>query len=354
MRQPFLTVKGRQTSIFDLLVGMTALRASDLYLKTGGPVRFKISGQVAAFASDRLTRDRMEHVLASFLSGEERLNLRDRHELDLVYETDTARYRVHFGYGQTGPYAAIRLIEQTILPLEKLGLPPAVAERLLGLGGGLMVLCGTTDAGKTVTCTSLLDAYNRSRKLAILTLEDPIEYVLTDKQSMVLQREIGHHTGSFASGLKSALRENVDVIFVGEMRGLETIEQVLKAAETGHMVISTLHADDVLAAISRMIGSFPPVEQPRIRQSLAGVLQGVLFQRLLPRVGGGRVPCVETLWPNTAVRSVLRSGDITKISTYLGKSSGNDSYRETLAALKAAGTISPEVWRDQMAHLPIG
>ncbi|MCO4770911.1 MAG: Flp pilus assembly complex ATPase component TadA [Deltaproteobacteria bacterium] len=353
LAKPMLVLRQRQTSVKDLLLGMTALGASDLFLKTGSPVRFKISGKVVSFEGDVLTRERMEHVLGCFMLGEERLQFRAEKVADLVYASGSARYRVHFAHGHTGPYAAIRLIEQDIPEFAGLGLPANVQHNLLSQRGGLVVVCGATDAGKTVTCTSLLNEFNQKRQLAILTLEDPIEYVFEDQSSMVLQREIGLHTDSFATGIKAALRENLDVIFVGEMRGLDTIEEVLRASEMGHLVISTLHADDVFACINRVVGSFPPVEQSRIRQSFASVLQGVLFQRLLPTVDGGRAPCIEALWPNTAVRSIIRGGDITKLGSYLGKNAGNQSFRESLQDLLQAGRISREVFTEQMANLPV-
>lgn len=353
LAKPMLTLRGREMSVHELLVGMTALKASDLYLKTGSPVRFKISGRVVTFESDKLDRERMDHILSCFLTDEARMVFGERQVADLVYETDKARFRVHFAQGHTGPYAAIRIINQSIPGLNTLGLDRETLDNMLEIKGGLLVVCGATDAGKTVTCTSLIDHVNRTQEVAILTLEDPIEYVFTDARSMVLQREIGTHTATFSSGIKAALRENLDVIFVGEMRGLDTIEQCLRAAEMGHLVISTLHADDVLACISRIVGSFPPEEQGRIRQSLSSVLEGVLFQRLVPTASGGRVPVVESIWPNTAVRTILRSGDFTKLGSYVGKSAGNRSYRESLLDLMNAGTITREVFSNQMANLPI-
>lgn len=353
LSEKVLAVRGRQMSVHELLVGMTSLKASDLYLKTGSPVRFKISGRVVTFESDKLTRERMDHVLSCFFTDEGRLAFAERQVADLVYETDKARFRVHFAMGHTGPYAAIRVINQSIPGLNDLGLPRDTLDRLLELKSGLLVVCGATDAGKTVTCTALLDYINRTREQAILTLEDPIEYVFQDRRSMVLQREIGNHTASFSDGIKSALRENLDVIFVGEMRGLDTIEQVLRAAEMGHLVISTLHADDVIACISRIVGSFPPEEQGRIRQSLSSVLEAVIFQRLVPTASGGRAPCVESIWPHTAVRSIMRSGDVTKLGSYIGKSAGNRSYRDSLQELAQAGTITRETLSAQLANLPI-
>jgi twitching motility protein PilT len=343
IEQDFLTVRGRKMSVKDMLTGMKALHASELFLKTGGTVRFKIDSRVVAVDSDRITTQAMDHILSCFLGRDERQRFGDRQVADVVYETDGARFRVHFACGHTGAYASIRAIGDNIHPFNALGLPESTQRRLLEMEAGLLVICGGTDAGKTVTCTSLLDFMNRTREKALLTLEDPIEYIFEDKRSIVIQREIGLHTPSFAAGVKSGLRENLDVIFVGEMRDLDTIEQVLRAAEMGHLVISTLHADDALSAVTRIIGSFPPNDQPRIRQSLAGTLSGVVFQRLLPSKSGGRTPCVETMWPNTAVRTIIRAGDLGKLGTYLGPATGGITYRECLKRLLASGTVSREV-----------
>jgi len=353
MTEPIVEVRGRKTSLRDLLQGMTALGASDLFLKTGTRVRFKISGRIVGFEGQRLTRQMMEHVLHCFLSEDERAMLLDRKVADLVYASGEARYRIHFALGHTGPYATIRLIAQDIAEFDDLGLPETVRQNMLGLTGGLVVVCGATDAGKTVTCTSWIDRLNKTKQYAMLTLEDPIEYIFEDQNSLVLQREIGAHTETFASGIRAALRENLDVIFVGEMRGLSTIDEALRAAEMGHLVISTLHADDVVACLSRIIGSFPTAEQARIRQSLASVLEGIMFQRLIPAAAGGRVPCVEAIWPNMAVRSIIRQGDLTKLGSYIGKSAGNQSFREGLHDLVEAETITREVFTTQMANLPV-
>jgi twitching motility protein PilT len=341
-------------SVSDLLQGMLSLRASDLFFKTGAPVRFKIAGRVTTFEGDSVDREKMDHVLRCFLGTDELARFHERMVADVVFEAPRARYRIHFAYGQSGPYGTVRVISREILALEKLNHPQSLVERLLEVRSGLLIVCGTTDAGKTVTCTSLLDYMNHQREVAILTLEDPVEYILADDRSVVIQREVGLHVASFREGIRSGLRENLDVIFVGEMRDLETIELVLRAAEMGHLVISTLHADDVLAAILRIVGSFPPSEQPRIRQSLANVLQGVIYQRLLPMSGGGRVPCTEAMWPNTAVRTIVRAGDLTKLGTYVGKASGGSDYRESLHTLLRDGRIAKETFDEEQARLRAG
>ncbi len=354
MDKKLLKVRGRDLSVAELLGGMGAVGASDLFLKTGSQVKFKIEGRVATFHSDIITREVMEHVIGCFLGEDERARFATRMVADTVHATEHARYRVHLAYGQTGPYAAIRVIGTDILPFPKLGLPAQTQEKLLEMRRGLMIVCGTTDAGKTVTCTSMLEHLNQTQQKAILTLEDPVEYVLMDKQSLVIQREVGAHVPTFVDGIKSALRENLDVIFVGEVRDPETIEQSLRAAEMGHLVLTSLHAEDPIAAITRLIGSFPDNAQPRIRRALASTLVGVLYQRLLPRTTGGRVPCVETLWVNTAVRTILRTGDLTKLASYVGKQTGGIGYRDYLATLGRNKVITAEVQDMETARLNAG
>ena len=349
-----LKVRGQDMSMAELLGGMAALDASDLFLKVGAQIRFKIGGKVVAFESDRVTKESMEWILNCFLDEDDRIEFRQRHTADVVFATDTARYRVHFARGQTGPYAAIRLIANQIRSFSSLGLPDPVVRNMGTLTQGLLIVAGSTDAGKTVTCTSLLDHIARTRQVAMLTLEDPIEYILDDDKALVFQREVGVHAPTFAEGVRGAMRENLDVIFVGEVRDNETIEQVLRAAEMGHLVITTLHCDDVLSALGRMVGSFPQEDQPRIRHALAGTLVGVVFQKLLASTEGGRTPCVEALWPNSAVRAILRSGDLGKLGTYTGAASGGLAYRECLNMLKAANRISTEVFGEEDARLRTG
>jgi len=348
---PVLTVSGRPVSIQGLLEGMRAQGASDVFLQTSAPVRLKRGGQVITTDSGPVSREVMAHAVSCFLSPEEATAFRAKGVADVVYVHTGHRYRVHFAYGHTGPYAAIRSIGVDMVPLEKLGLHHRVVQRLQGLSTGMVIVCGPTDAGKTVTCTSVLDWINAHQARALLTLEDPIEYVIPWKHSLVIQREVGLHVPTFAEGIRSALRENLDVIFVGELRDNETIEQALRAGETGHLVITTLHSDDALSAVTRIVGSFRPADQPRIRQSLAATLTGVLFQRLLPRVPDGRVPCVETLWANTAVRAILRSGDLGKLASYVGRSTGGFGYRDSLAELQRVGVISSETLHQELHRL---
>ncbi len=354
LHRPIIEVKGHNISLAQLLEVMRAQKTSDLYLKIGSPIRLKIEGRVVTGESPPISRRQMDYIIGCFLTEEQRRVFHRRLVADVVHIQKEARYRLHFGFGHTGPYATIRAIGQEIMPFGKLGHPHRVAQFLQQITSGLLVLCGSTDAGKTVTCASLLDHINQTRQAAILTLEDPIEYIYEDRRSLVLQREVGLHVPTFADGIRSALRENLDVVFVGEMRETDTVEQVLRAGETGHLVVTTLHSDDALSAITRIIGTFPSSDQPRIRQSLAATLTGVLYQRLLPRRGGGRVPCVETLWANTAVRNILRSGDLGKLGSYVGRATGGIGYRECLVDLRSFDHIDADVLAQEQARLAAG
>lgn len=352
--RPMLMIQREPVSLRGLLDGMRHQNASDMFLQTGGPVRFKRGGRVVTTESDLLSREQMAHALTCFLSEEERRAFQVKGVADVVHVDGEHRYRVHFAFGHTGPYAAIRSIGETIVPLDKLGFNHRILTRLTGTTSGLLIVCGPTDAGKTLTCTALLDWINREQQRAILTLEDPIEYVLPGRGSLVIQREVGLHVPTFADGIRSALRENLDVVFVSELRDNATIEQALRAGETGHLVVTTLHADDAMSAIMRLVGSFTPAEQPRIRQSLAATVSGVMFQRLLPRAKGGRVPCVETLWANTAVRAILRSGELGKLASYVGRATGGLGYKDCLVELNRVGVIESQTMQDELHRLQQG
>jgi len=351
---PMVMIQKEPVSLRGLLHGMRQQQASDMFLQTGGPVRFKRGGRIVTTDSDLLTREQMGHAINCFLSQEEKRAFQKRGVADGVHVDGEHRYRVHFAFGHTGPYAAIRSIGDSIVRLEKLGYNHKILNRLTTTKSGLLIVCGPTDAGKTVTCTALLDFINRQQHRAILTLEDPIEYVLPGQSSLVIQREVGLHVPTFADGIRSALRENLDVVFVSELRDNDTIEQALRAGETGHLVITTLHADDAMSAVMRLVGSFTPAEQPRIRQTLAATISGVLFQRLLPRAKGGRVPCVETLWANTAVRAILRGGELGKLASYVGRPTGGVGYKESLVELNRVGVIESQTMQDELHRLQQG
>ncbi|MEE2828744.1 MAG: ATPase, T2SS/T4P/T4SS family [Myxococcota bacterium] len=344
INEKVLTVREKQVSVANLLGGMGSMGASGLYLKIGSKLHFKMQGRVVVFDSEVVTRETMEHVLACFLSSEETSLFHQRMAADIVHQEAGSRYRVHFGYDQTGPYGCIRVISDEIMDLVSLGLPESTQKHLRDLPRGLFLVAGPTDSGKTVTCTSTLEHHNTHHEKAILSLEAPIEFVFSNSKALVFQREVGVHVPSFADGVRSALRESLDMLYLGECRQQDTIEEALRAAELGHQVITTVHADSCLSAISRLMGSFPLQEQPRIRQAIASSLAGVLYQRLLPKVGGGRIPCIESIWPNRAVRTIMRTGELSKLASYVGPVTGGIAYQDCLKALRETGLISPETF----------
>jgi len=343
---PFLSTERRTLSIRDALAWMNEANASDFFLKVGEPVVFKVDGQVRRLATEPFTEDHLGRFMDCFLDPADRARFEARREVDLVHADEGHRYRVHIGMGNVGPYAVVRRITQDVLPLEKIGLPARALAPLQRLRDGLVLIAGPTGQGKTVTAVALLDWIARNRASMILTLEDPIEYILKDDRGFFIQREVGMHVESFADGVRAALRENLDVVFVGEMREPETIEQVLKASEMGHLVISTIHAEDTISALGRIVGSVRPEHEARIRYTLSSGLAAVITQRLLPGLNGGRVLAAEVVLPTTAVRTVIRSGELAKLTTYLGKPESGVTYREHLHALYTERRISAQT-RDE-------
>lgn len=349
-----LTVRGQQVSVANMLGGMATMGATELFLKTGSGLRFNIGGRLALFDSETITPATMDHVLSCFLGPQEVQRFHGNQSADVVHVAGDARFRVHFGYSQTGPYASICVVGSEVLPLENLGLPKGTQARLRDLPSGLVLLCGTNDAGKTVTATSLLEYYNQNLEKAILAIEAPVEHILEDKKALLIQREVGTHVPDFASGIQSAIRESMDIIFVSELHDPAAIEQALRAADLGHHVIATVQAEDCLTAITRLIGSFGDSEQPRIRQALASNLSGVVFQRLLPKTGGGRVPCVETIWANRAVRSIMRTGELSKLGSYVGATTGGLGYLDCLRNLRSDSLIEVAVFESERDRLAAG
>jgi twitching motility protein PilT len=242
----------------------------------------------------------------SILTQEQKELFERRREIDLSYSLKgVARFRVNLFLQKGGISAAFRLIPSKIRPFDSLSLPPAVAG-LCDRNNGLVLVTGATGSGKSTTLAAMIDKINERDSLHILTLEDPIEFIHPHKKCIVNQREIGSDSESFTNALRSALRQDPDVILIGEMRDLETISAAMTMAETGHLVFATLHTNSAISTINRIIDAFPPHQQPQIRTQLASTLQGVLSQELLPGANGGRVLSVELMIPNSAIRSQIR------------------------------------------------
>jgi twitching motility protein PilT len=294
-------------NITELLKLTDELEASDLHLTVGVPPTLRINGLLSPLEYLELTENDVYEMIYSILSNEQRKKFEELKELDFSLEVvNVARFRVNVFLHRNGIGAAFRLIPEKIKTLDELGLPQSIAE-FTRRPKGLVLITGPTGSGKSTTISSLIDIINESQKLHIITIEDPIEFIHKHKKCIIDQREVGLHTTSFSYALRSALREDPDVILVGEMRDLETISLAVTAAETGHLVFSTLHTNSAAETVERIIDVFPVHQQRQIRIQLAESLQGVVSQILLPNIDQTkRVPAVEIMLATPAIRNIIR------------------------------------------------
>jgi twitching motility protein PilT len=294
--------------ILDHVLGAARqLGASDVHLKAGLPPVFRIKGDLRTLRdTPPLTSEVIGTFAVNLMNDKQRETFDKHHEVDLSYGTpDGVRYRVNIFKQRGIPGMVLRIIPPEVPGFDKLNLPPAV-QRLCEEERGLILVTGITGSGKSTTLAAMIDYINRARPAHIVTVEDPIEFLHRDRRSVINQREVGFDTESFARALRAALRQDPDVILVGEMRDEETIETALHASETGHLVMSTLHTLDAVETVNRIIGMFPPHQQNQIRIALASVLKGVISQRLVPRADGkGMVPAVEILVMTQRIRELI-------------------------------------------------
>jgi len=325
---------------------MLRVGASDLHLTTGAPPMVRLDGQLAALPGmDVLSPDGLRRSLYSLLTQRQREKFEEELELDFSHAlVGEARFRVNMYRQRDSTGAAFRVIPYEIKALEALGIPPIVAG-FAQLPRGLVLVTGPTGSGKSTTLASLVDAANRTRSAHIVTVEDPIEFLHRHKRSLVNQREIGTDTHSFQLALRHVLRQDPDIILIGEMRDLETIQVALTAAETGHLVFATLHTQDAAQTIDRIIDVFPSGQQGQIRTQLATALQGIVSQTLLRRHDGpGRAAATEVLIATPAIRNLIREGKTHQIYTALqaGAGLGMQTMDQHLAQLVKGGAISYE------------
>ena len=301
-------------TLHEILQEGTQHQASDIHLKVGAPPILRVNGTLGPIQSaPRLDKPAMDGLMAELLSDFHRERLQANLQVDLGYgHPDLGRFRVNVFYQRGDLQAALRLIPPRVKEIRELNLPPVV-ERIAGERRGLVLVTGTTGSGKSTTLAAMIDHVNRSASRHVITVEDPIEYLHTDDRSIITQREIGVDCVSFAAGLKGALRQDPDVILVGEMRDLETIETAILAAETGHLVMSTLHTLDATETITRVISAFPEHARTQARLILAGILKGVISQRLVPRGDGqGMVPAIEVMVSTGLVKECIQIPERTR------------------------------------------
>jgi twitching motility protein PilT len=308
--------------------------ASDVHLKVGRPPMLRRDGEIAAFEGVALTEDDLEAALAVITARAPHRadQFWSSGDLDIAYEAEgLPRFRVNVFRQRGTTSMALRVIPRTVPRFHELGLPPAV-EQLAGEHRGLVLVTGATGSGKTTTLAAILDHINRSRRSHIVTIEDPIEIVHDDHQSIVNQREVGLDTEGFGQALRRALRQDPDTIMIGELRDAETAQTALQAAESGHLVLSTLHTIDAAETVGRMIEFFPEAKQQAVRSIMAGVLRGVISQRLLPRTSGGRCAVVEAMVVNARVSDLIREGRPDEITDAIaeGEFFGMQTFEQAL------------------------
>ena len=332
----------------DLLKIAVERSAYDLHLKAGSYPMMRVRGELTPISQDkRLDHDDMMAMLAAILPTALRERFKDSHEVDLAYSVaGLGRFRCN-AFQQRGTIGmTLRVIPVRVQTIQELFLPP-VLKQIAGEERGLVLVTGTTGSGKSTTLASIIDEINTNRTVNVMTIEDPIEYLHRDKRSIICQREVGTDTTSFAHALRSALRQDPDVILVGEMRDFETIETALHAAETGHLVFSTLHTVDATETINRIVSVFTPHQQPQVRQQLASVLKAVVSQRLIPKADGkGRVPAVEVMISTPFIRDCIIDGERTQLirgAIAQGTSQyGMQTFDQSIFSLYQQGLIEQE------------
>ena len=332
--------------IEDVMESLIEQGGSDMHIQAGAPIFFRISGKLTPQTQfgESLAPEEVQVLIFQMLNNMQRKQLEQEWELDCAYGVKgLARFRVNV-YRERGCWAAcLRALASKIPNADKLGVPQPIRD-MTERPRGMVLVTGQTGSGKTTTMAALLDLINRTRSEHILTVEDPIEYVFPNIKSLFHQRQKGEDTKSFANALKAALREDPDIILVGEMRDLDTIGLAISAAETGHLVFGTLHTNSAAATVDRMLDVFPPIQQPQIRAQLSGSLVGVCSQNLVPKIGGGRCAAQEIMLNTPAMGNLIREGKTTQIYSQIqmGAKLGMQTMEMSLAKLFQEGKVSWE------------
>ncbi len=320
--------------------------ASDIHLKTGSVVYFRVDGQILSQEGDPLLKEDIDGILDILLSHEQKDYFLKRGDLDLAFtEKGVGRFRVN-AFRQRGSVSLVmRRIKSKILTIEQLNLPLAV-NRFATMQRGLVLLTGTTGSGKSTALAAIVDHINSHRQCHVVTIEDPIEYVHADRKAVINQREITIDTKDFSSALKAVMRQDPDVILVGEMRDLETFQAAISASETGHLVFSTLHTTNVMLTIDRIIDLYPSNQHEQVRSQLAMNLRAIMCMRLLPRADGtGRVPNCEIMFTNPGIKALIKENRIVQMDNAIsnGRDSGMQGFNDSLHDLIKQGLVSLDV-----------
>ena len=337
-----------------LLEEVVRRRASDLHLQVGLPPMIRIDGSLMPIpGTDVLDDATVSKLIFAILDDDQRqVLLRDK-EFDFSFAFGTlGRFRVNAFHERGSLAAALRLIPNEIKSIGELGMPAAVAE-FANYPRGLVLVTGPTGSGKSTTLAAIVDKINSEKSAHIITIEDPIEFTHKSKKSVVVQREVHYDTYSFSAALRSSLRQDPDVVLIGEMRDLETISAAITIAETGHLVFATLHTNSASQSVDRMIDVFPPHQQPQVRAQLSNILMAICSQRLVPAIDGGRVVASEILIANSAVRNIIREGKSYQLDAVIqtGAELGMQTMDRTLAGLVQAGTVTYEEARNYAVDL---
>lgn len=332
-------------TIQELLDIVVAKDASDLHLVVGSPPSIRVDGTLIFLRNEPLTNQEMVQLINPLLTPEQKDQFQINRELDLSYQyAEKGRFRVNVYFQQNQPSAALRLIHSNIKTPEQLRLPQIV-HTFAGLKQGFVMVTGPTGHGKSSTLAAIIEEINQTRSDHIVTIEDPVEFVYTPKKSIISQREMKYDTHGWDIALRSALREDPDVVLVGEMRDYETIAAALTVAETGHLVFATLHTNSAAQTIDRIIDVFPEEQQQQVRQQLAGSLEAVISQRLIPAIPAGRVPATEILLATPAVRNLIREGKSHQIDNVIQTSGalGMMTLENSLVSWVRTGAITLEM-----------
>jgi twitching motility protein PilT len=326
----------------ELLEQMVKMDASDLHLTVGSPPVVRVDGKLQRLNFDFLTSEQTKKLSYSMLNEKQKLKFEQNSELDFSFGIEQmSRFRCNLFMQRGNVAVALRQIPYKIRTFEELGLPKVVAD-FAKLPRGLVLVTGPTGSGKSTTLAAIIDKINKERPVHIITVEDPIEYLHRHQMSLINQREVYSDTNSFAAALKFALREDPDVVLVGEMRDLETIDAALSISETGHLAFATLHTNSAAESINRIVDSFPTNQQEQIRISLSFSLQAIISQTLIARIGGGRVVALEIMICTPAIRALIRDDKIHQMYSMMqsGQKYGMKTMNQSLAELYLAGKIS--------------